>query len=319
MKKNKKTPTKFNFFSLKFEPYSHLRSQYSSKNILTEVFNYLRDLKKKGKGHLIDRNENRKIDLPRELFMVGTKILPTQRKILCTMALLRKGRQPKLKPLDKYKLLPIDTLGEIAEETHFFIDFSGDKIIICAEYNHHGARVSDLEYYLRNVSRDKLSISKQTEVVIHFENTIEKTIHSLQNVLHMDIKLKPKKIAQMDNDIKGSYFLGMNKIGLQLKPHFLRVESYFQTPGKNDPKINTNKEANNMMFDLLSVFKKRPKNKDCFEDFVVKYVNKDGEDAVFNLLKGKKELVIDIDTSNTTLKEMYELIKLDFNDFVLNQ
>lgn len=318
MAKKNLTPTKFNFFSLRFEPYAHLKSEYTSKKILLEVFGYLRELKKEGKGHLIDRHENRKDDGPRELFMVGTRILSNQRKILCTMALLRKGRKPKLKPIDKYKLLPIDEMGDIAEETHFFIDFSTHTIVVCAEYNYHGPRVSDLSYYLRNVSRDKLSLSKQTEVAMHFESTIDKTINELRNVLHMDIKLKPRNIAQMDNDIKGSYFLGMNNIGNMLKPKFLRVESYFQTPGKNDPKIEINKEANSMMFDLLSVFKKRPKNIGCFEDFVVKYENKDGQDAVFNLLKGKKEIVVEIDMNKITLKGMYDLIKLEFNDFVLN-
>src|SRR5690606_20867622 len=110
----------------------------------------------------------------------------------------------------------------------------------------------------------------------------------------------------------------MNNIGNMLKPQYLRDESYFQTPGKNDPKIQLNTDANNMMFDLLGVFKKRPKNIGCFEDIVVKYENKDGEDAIFNLLKGKKELVVDIDLKKIILQKMYELIKLDFNDFVLN-
>lgn len=318
MAKKNLTPTKFNFFSLRFEPYSNLKNEYTSKKILLEVFGYLRELKKDGKGHLIDRNENRKDDGSRELFVVGTRILSNQRKILCTMALLRKGRKPKLKPIDKYKLLPIDQIGDIAEETHFFIDFSTHNIVVCAEYNYHGPRISDLEYYLRNISRDKLSLSKQTEVSIHFESTIDRTINELRNVLHMDIKLRPRNISQLDNDIKGSYFLGMNNIGNMLKPRFLRVESYFQTPGKSDAKVGINKEANDMTFDLLRVFKKRPKNIGCFEDFVIKYENKNGEDAVFNLLKGKKELVVDIDMSKVTLKNMYDLIKLEFNDFVLN-
>ena len=304
---NKKTtPVKFNFFSLKFEPFTKLKSQYSTKTILLEVFDYLRALKKKGQGHLIDRNEHKKETPPRELFMVGTKIYPTQRKILCTMALLRKGKQPKLKPADKFKLLSLDSIGgDIAEETHFFIDFGGSSTVICADYNYHGPRVSDLESYLRYVSYDKLRISKKTEVTIHFESTIDKTIQNLQNVLHMDIKINPRSIAQMDNEVKGSYFLGMNRIGNMLKPQFIRVQSYFQTLGKSDSKIQTNKEANKVTLDLLNIFKKKPKNIGCFEDFVIRYENKQGEDAVFNLLKGKKEIVVDIDLNNITLKEMF--------------
>ena len=83
--------------------------------------------------------------------------------------------------------------------------------------------------------------------------------------------MRPSKIAQMDNDIKGQYFSGINTIGNRLKPKFIKVETLFQTPGSNTKSKELNKDANIMVRSLISEFKTRPFNIECFEDFVVKY------------------------------------------------
>ena len=127
-KKKKKMELRLQLYALSFEPKNEYKEKHSTRTILNEVFNYLRDLRNDGKGHLIDRHEKQDKTEPRELFMTSHRPLPKERRIRCSMALLRKGRQPKLKPTDKFKLMSLDTIdGEIAEGTHFFIDFSGDS------------------------------------------------------------------------------------------------------------------------------------------------------------------------------------------------
>lgn len=50
---------------------------------------------------------------------------------------------------------------------------------------------------------------------------------------------------------------------------------------------------------------------------MVKYEDKDGQEEVFNLLKGKKELVREVDLKKITkLRQWYELIETEFNEFV---
>tara|TARA_Y100001963_G_C6695326_1_gene406679 strand:- start:494 stop:1039 length:546 start_codon:yes stop_codon:yes gene_type:complete len=179
--------------------------------------------------------------------------------------------------------------------------------------------MSDVEYYLRNVARDKLKLSKALEVNLYLSNTIDKTLESLRNVLNMQIKIQPNKIAQMDNDIKGQYFTGINTIGNRLKPNYIKIETFFQTPGSNVTSEELNKEANSMVTTLISKFKKRPFHIDCFEDFVVKYENKDGEEDLFNLLKGKKELEYEVEMKDLKKKRhLYELVVEDFNEFMVS-
>jgi hypothetical protein len=309
---------RFHLYSLKFTPYASKVKENNSSSILKDVITYLMLELKKGQGHLIDRHRNRENEVARELFMTTAVFMHKERRIRCTLALLRSGRVPKIKPVDQFKLVPITTIGSIAEETHFFIDFSRDYSVICIEYNHYGPRISDVEYYLRNVAGEKLKLSKATEVNLYMSNTIDKTLANFKNVLNMQIKIQPNKIAQMDNDIKGQYFTGINTIGNRLKPKYIKVETLFQTPGSTVESSELNREANSMIKNMINKFKTRPFNIDCFEDFVVKYEDKEGNEEVFNLLKGKKELEYEVEME--TLKKRrhwYELIEKDFDEFMV--
>lgn len=310
---------RFHFYSVRFKPYSHLENEYNSSNILKETVTFLTNELHNGQGYLIDKHRNRKNESPRELFMTSAVFIPKDRRIRCSLALLRSGRIPKIKPADKFELVPIKTLGSIAEETHFFIDYSRDYSIVCIEYNHYGPRMSDIEYYLRNVAKDKLKLSKALETNLYLSNTIDKTLKSLRNVLNMQIKIQPSKIAQMDNDIKGQYFTGINTIGNRLKPNYIKIETFFQTPGSNVISEELNREANSMVTTLIQKFKKRPFHIDCFDDFTVKYENKDGEEDFFNLLKGKKELEYEVEMKSIKKKRhLYELVEEDFNEFMIS-
>lgn len=308
---------KFHFYSLRFTPYSHLTDNHTSTSIVKDVINYLMQELRKGQGYLIDKNRNRKNEGTRELFMTSAVFMHKERRIRCSLALLRSGRVPKIKPVDQFKLVPIKTLGSIAEETHFFIDFSRDYGVICTEFNYYGPRLSDIEYYLRNVARDKLKLSKSTEVNLYMSNTLDKTLANLKNVLNMQVKIQPSKIAQMDNDIKGQYFTGINTIGNRLKPNFIKVETLFQTPGNTVESKELNKEANGMVKTLIEKFKARPFNMDCFEDFVVRYEDKEGNEEVFNLLKGKKELEHEVEMKEMKRRrDYYNLIEDEFDEFM---
>lgn len=311
------TEIKYQFYSLKFTPLNGLKEDYDSNDILRKVVTYISNkLLDEKQGHLIDRHESRE-NSRRELFMNRAVFLPKEKRIRCSIALLRSGREPLIKPKEKYKLIPIESLGSIAEETHFFIDYSKNFPILCCEYQHYGPRISDIEYYFRNVAHKVIKLSKATEVNFFLDVSIDKTLENLKNVLNMDIKIQPKNLDQLDKDLKNKYFSGMNIIGSILKPKYLRIETYFQTPGKGIESRELNVPANKMFSEMLTRFKGRSFNIDAFDSFIVKYEDKEGKEEFFNLLKGKKEIVLNVDLKKITKsKDWYALIINDFNKFM---
>lgn len=314
------TPIRFHFYSLTFKPYNEHENNYDSNTILKDVITFISNEKLQNRGYLIDKNDNRPTELPRELFMTSAVFMPREKRIRCSMALVRSGRIPKIKPLDKFTLISLDQMGgSIAEETHFYLDYNKKIATICIEYNFNGPRMSDVEFYLRSIARYKLRLSKATEVGLYMNNSIDKTLKNLKNVLNMDIKIQPKKIAQMDKEMVGKYFLGLNTIGMNLKPSFIKLEAMYQAPGKNVTSTELHKEANAMVIYLMNIFKTKPVNIDCFENFVVRYEDKDGIEDVFNLLREKQELIKEVDFSEIKKKrDFYELIESDFDEFIKN-
>lgn len=313
------TPTRFHFFSIRFVPYNE-NENMTSTEILNKVITFISDQKVKHKGFIIDKHKNRTDAERRELFMNYGVFVIKDKRIKCSIALLRNGKQPMLKPADTFDLVPLDKAsGSIAEQTHFYIDYSRTPAIICVEYNHNGPRFSDIEYYLRVIAHEQLKLSKALNTSTLMEDNVEETLAKMRNVLKFEIKMQAEKITQMDNDVKG-YITAISSLGQKYKPKFVKVEALFQVPGMKIKSQDINKEANNMFVDFLNKFKGRPFHKDCFEHFEVHYEDKDGEEVIFNLIKGKSEFTKDIEANkHPTTSQIYELIKIDFDEFITNR
>jgi hypothetical protein len=312
-----KTEIKYQFFALKFTPLKDvaLNSKDITFNIITYISNKLLN---ENQGHLIDKHELRQGNR-REIFMNRAVIMHKEKRIRCSMALLRAGKVPLIKPKEEYKLVPISDAikGSIAEETHFFIDYSKNSVIICCEYNHNGPRITDIEFYFRNVAHKVLRQSKATEVNAYLDAPIEETLNKLKNVLNIDIKIVPQDLSKLTPEVSNKYFTGMRTLGALLNPKFLRIEAYFQSPGGSIQSKGLNANANNMIKDLLNKIKGNKLDIDAFKSFMFKYEDIDGKEELFNLLSGKKEIILVIDLKEIgSARDWYNLVKPELDQFI---
>jgi hypothetical protein len=314
LKKPELVPVRFNFVRLSFTPYNHA-SQHNSKQIVERVANHLSVESKAGKGILIDKHEGRKNELRRPLFVTNAVFMLKEHRIKLSMALLRTGKVPMVRPAEKFMVLPLSQYdGEIAEVTHVFIDYSTPVVVMCVEFNPNGPRVSDLEYYFRIIARDKLSLAKATVMEYFMESNLDKAMSDLKEVLNFDIKMQPQKINQLDLVSQG-YIGGMGNMAQSLKPTFLSVKAHFQLPGKSQ-KSEINSTAVNAVKHFFNQFKKDPKTSDLFEGFTVSYKDSAGSDHLFDLLKGKKEFYVECDPNEQSDRKWYDLISKYFDSFM---
>jgi len=314
-KPSETTPIKFHFCSITFTPYSDNR-QESSESILKKVLDFVIDTRKNGNYYLIDRHEHRDDEEPRELFMTSAYPIPKENRVRCSIALFRTGRLPKIKPENKERLVPIAQMGTIAEETHFYIDYSKSKPIFCVEYNHHGPRIPDIEYYLRSIAWQKLKIAKGTKIEIFMGGGLNKAIREFKNVLNFDVKILPQKIEPLNKVLGNNYFSGLSLFGNVMRPKYFNIQASFQTDQRAYTVSNLNTPANSMCKALLQYFEKAPANMDSFENFILKYESKDGTEEVFNLLKQKKGFVKELKANEFENKILYDKVKGDIDTFV---
>lgn len=308
---NNETEAVFHFVTLKFTTYKS--KEFTSNQILREIFSHIRDKKTKGEGILIDKHKNRTDNSKREIFINSVREHRDDHRTLCKMALIRAGKEPMVKPDGEFELVPLTkTKGQIAEETHFFVDYSKVYPVLCVEYNHYGPRMSDIEFYLRHLAKD-LRIAYALEVTIHMNISIDKVLENLKQVLNLNIKMNPKKLSQIDAKTVGKYFTGMANLRQNVNPEFIRLMLYFQKQGGGQISPD-NQKGNQMVRYLLNLFKQNSEYTEKFEDFVIDYENKDGIDETFNLIKGKKEItkMFDVNMSNKSL-DWYNLIVGDLN------
>jgi hypothetical protein len=153
---------KFHYFDFLFTPYKEDGDSLNSEKILKACLQKINDEKRnEGKAILINRHEGKTYAESRNMFVSSASIVLKDKKYKCQIALLRDNRMPQLVDKSNYTLRPISELGSIAETTHFYIDFSGSVPVVCCEYNYHGPRISDIEFYFRQISNDLLKISKK--------------------------------------------------------------------------------------------------------------------------------------------------------------
>ncbi len=310
----KLTPIKFNFFELKFTPFKGSAEQ-TTKDILLEVAKYLNLQQQAGQGFL---TENRGKETARPLFITQISTSWKEKRVKASIALLRTGKIPKLKPADSYVLMALEKgKGEIAEETHFFIDFSTPTVVMCIEFNNDGPRMSDIEYYLRIVAHDKLDMAKSTNVDTFMEMSVDKALAEFKNVVNIQVKIQPEKLAKLDPTLHGQYYSGVSNLKQYVDPSFVKLELLFESSDKKYRSKEINKKGNTMFKRMLESFNADSVNMDVFDNFVVRYEKEDGKEDIFNLLKGKKEVVKLIDPAKlSSNRAVYESISGDIDLFM---
>lgn len=312
------TNLKFNLHKLKFVPYAD-NPDLTNKFIIKQIFSWLNLELIAGRGHMIDRNKGKANTDSRPLFMSVAQTDLRKNCIIGTIALLRTGRVPLLKPKDTFNLIQIDrTNGDVAERTHFFIDYSTPNCLICMEFNNNGPRLPDLEYYLRNIASEK-SWAKSLKIETEMNTSLDRAVDTLSNVLSLNIKAEPKKLNNLDPDMQ-SYFNDMRNFGNLVKPKAVKLEAFFQQQGRKVGTREMNEDANKVVKFLLSRFQKKPELIENFDNFVVEYEDKDGHEDAVNLLKGKREIEKEVNLATLTKpKDWYTLIEADFDEYIISK
>lgn len=305
---------KYYFYSIVFKPFADKKESHNSHKICIDTLYYLSNIKQQGKGLLIDRNENRSKMPKRELFLSSATIIPKERRARLTMALIRKGRRPKIKKKGTFNLESITNLGEVVEVTHFFVDFSTNANFICVEKNHNGPNIADIEYYLKAVARDSLNLARTADLIIHMNDNLDEALKKAQNVLSFNIKLRSGNLDLINEKLKNQFFSGFEIVSKVYNPEFLRVEAFFKKIGKQKEEKKQNKIATSMFNRALGIFKNNPTETFYYDQFDVVYEDGSGNEDSFNLLKDKKIITKLVEVEqDLSLKESYNLISKDFS------
>ena len=285
----------FNVFDLNLTPYSDDDQSINSCNILKNCIQYINDERiKNNKVVVFDRNNGKSQSDKRELFVTSIAYSPKDRLYKGRIALLRDNRTPLVYNRDNFSITPLSELGDtsLLETTHFMIDLSGVLPRFFYEYNYHGPRILDFEYYIRQITKKILRSSRSCKVSIHMNNKIQDVIDNLSEVINFKIKANPNKLAYLNKEIGESFIGNMQALANSVNPQAIRVEAIFKTRKVEVDSKSGNKQAVTFVRKLLGKAKSNSEILDDIDEFQLEYEKEDGSNDSLNLLKGKIEFEI---------------------------
>jgi len=225
-----------------------------------------------------------------------------------------------LKPYDSHNLVSLEEikqLGTLVEVTHFYIDMSKTKPYLFVEFHANGPRALDIEYYFRNVSRDMLSISKETKIQTYLDVSIDKVLDDMKDISSFQIKIEPERLEGVEQNLRKKYFTALSSFGRLVNSRFLTIKASFEISERNGVKYD-NREAKTMLGRLLRSINNRTTELDSFKSLAIEYNDMNGESRDINLIKHQKGFEIEIDfTTITKNKQWYELVKDEIDKIML--
>ena len=312
MSKERKTDIIFNIFNLTLKPFKGEENIASSVKILKEFIDHINNERiLHGRAVVIDRNGGKNDSEKRELFITSIAFSHKDGFYKGRIALLRNNRTPLIYNKDNYSISPLSELGEasIAETTHFLIDTTGNYPVFLFEFNHHGPRISDIEYYVRQITSKVLRSSTACKVRIHMSTTIKDVLDNISDVLNFKIKANHKKLAFLNKEIGESFIGNMQALANTVNPVTMRIEAFFRSRNTKIESRFKNLAAVKFVKKLLEA----ANNNDCvledIEEFYLEFEREDGTEDAINLLKGKVELTISTELEaggNVKMRSLFE-------------
>ena len=289
---NKTIPIVFNFCDLKLTPYK-AKEGISPSKLLKEIFNGLIEDMINNKAHFIERNRGESLDDKRSLLMYGATYTRRGERVRGKIALLR-NKAPILMSKKSFTETEIDNDSDknVAELTHFLIDFSSDIPLVMIEFNDNGPRISDFEYYVRHLGKE-FNIAKFCQPTVRIKGDLDDILKNLQNVFSVDLKVrlyKGKFLAKFSDKL----YSGIEALNSSYPYQDIRIVANFGHQNTTEGQKKKNTGGLDWARNLLGFLKENPNNAELMEDLKMDIDRGKGLEVI-DILSEKESITINVD------------------------
>lgn len=264
-KKPELLEVKVNYFELELEPYKANEGVFSS-TILRELLSSVQEQLKTKKAIYIDKFASREGNNKRVMCIYSLKPMPKEQIICGKMALFR-DKVPALMSED-LNVSDISLLDKsLIEITHFYVDYKGKKPIISFEYNYHGCRISDFEYYVRQLAKE-WQRAKKCQAKVFISGEIKTILDTLKNIVSIDLKVKQEK-ARVLRDADRNFYSAYDSVNNNFPAEDVRIIANFSRKRKNIKALELGRN-------LMNHFIKKPEDLQQLELFKLEYESDTG-------------------------------------------
>jgi hypothetical protein len=208
------------------------------------------------------------------------------------------------------------TNQQFIEVTNYMINFNTNADpIIMFEFNNEGPRLSDIEFYIRQIAKDN-TLAKSTETSIHLKVPYEQLDKELNNVFSVVVKVNAV------NNNKANWLKTLKTLNDDAGYKDVRLELFFKRQKDEKGNYARNIRGTDYARGIIEWLRKDKKNIEYLDDLKMSYQSNDDEDIIdLDFLKNKviSYLKIPIDSNNTYTSTVFRSIVGQEFDFYLEK
>ncbi|MGZ4062131.1 MAG: hypothetical protein ACXVP0_04120 [Bacteroidia bacterium] len=302
----------FNYADVLLEGYAD--NKKNSSQLLKEIIHKLNDQNfLKGK-RVIDRHENRTGSEKRLLVHISAPFEKGGGRVFGKIALIKNKSVFMLSGTDLIEQIEKPENKEFIEITNYSITFE-PKPIIMVEFNSEGPRLSDIEFYFRQISKDA-RIAKSIKTRFHLNVDYNKLSQKINNVFYVEVKVKANELYK-SGDV--NWHKGLKQLNDDVRYKDVRLE-FFYPRIKDVKKGGLLRNVTGLKFarNIIDWLKGEPGNIEYIDDLKMNYVL-EGSDKEINLdfIKNKTTSVLSIPIGNVNKRIEFNYdVGIEFSTYI---
>ena len=277
----------FHYATFTMEPYA--QRQMDSAQLLKEILKQLSKSDLPDTLAVNDRYKDRKGTTQRELIIVSNRWTAGGTKCYGRIALIKQKPVYLLSGRNLVEELKKEVNKRFIEVSHYVINFpsTGDPIIMF-ELNSEGPRVSDFEYFIRQISIH-YRIAKKISFKLHLNVDYSELDKKITNIFNLTVKL-PSTVIRVNE-----WFSAFRNINEESGFKDLRLEFYYKRIKEPNGKFLKNIKGLSFARNLLQWIYKDSKNIEDIDDLKMSYQTQDSDEILdLDFIKNKTESVLKI-------------------------
>ena len=307
------TTLEFNYASIRLKPYNGDNS--SSTQLLKKIIHILSSDELPNDKKVIDRHENRANSVNRKLVIISNRLEDKGQRCYGRIALI-KNKAPMLwGGKDIIEEIKKVTNQQFIEVTNYVINFNtnGDPIIMF-EFNSEGPRLSDIEFYIRQIAKE-FSIAKSTETSIHLKVPYEQLDKELDNVFSVVVKVNAV------NNNKANWLKALKNLNDDAGYKDVRLELFFKRQKDDKGNYSKNIRGTDYARGIIEWLRKDKKNIEYLDDLKMSYQSNDNDEIIdLDFLKNKviSNVIIPINNNIYNSTEFRSIVGKEFDFYLAN-
>lgn len=305
---NKQIEFEFNYADLQLTPYTG--SAENSTQLLKKIINYLNSSEFPPDKKIIDRNKNQTGSISRELVMISNRF--SERGVRCfgKIALI-KNKAPMLWREGEDVVVSINRPEnqKFIEVTHYLIHFDPNGTpIISIEFNNEGPRLSDIQFYLRQIGKES-GIAKFFQSNLHLKIEYDQLDRQMRNIFSVNVKVKSAFTNRLN------WLKMLKDMNDETGYKDIRIEFGFKRKRGLNGKYEHNTLGTDFARSLINWLKNKDTNIDYIDDLKMTYQSENDEVLSLDFIKNKEVSLIKL-PSGYDPKDLRVAIDEEFSNYL---